>query len=246
MKTNYILFTFLASSMFGFSQISENTYYVPQAIELMPNQVLAAQDYFGSSSYITDALNPLNNNSKMGEPVDGSPLGFEGKDNTLIIHAKNDKYYKFQEGNYNGLNDKLVIELENGLFYEFNDSDIDFAMINNTKALKLKDKNNEMKYFFVLDQNEEFTILKRIKAKIIKGSISKMTKEKMENDRYFVYQDFYLLQNDKLEEIKLNNKTFRVLFKDNDKKMKNFIKDNNLSIKNEADFLKMLRYNKTL
>ncbi|MFC5196496.1 hypothetical protein ACFPH8_14235 [Bizionia hallyeonensis] len=243
MKTHLIIFL-LSICAVGFSQ--EGNYQIGPPIQLLPNQKLPAQDFFGSESFLNDALNANQSDPNSPNYVEGSPLGFEGEDNELVIHTMDDKYYKFNNGNYNGMSDKLVIKLEEGKFYEFNDKDIDFALINNIKVLKLKDEGDKMKYFFVLDQSNDFTILKRINAKIIAGSVSKMTKEKISNDKYFVYTDFYLLQNDKLDEIKLNNKTFKTLFKENEKQLKDFVNENDLSIKNEEDFLKMLRYNKTL
>ncbi|SFN99241.1 hypothetical protein SAMN04487989_10862 [Bizionia echini] len=246
MKTSVITLFFLSFSIIGYTQITESGYYSSSPSELLPNQTLAPQDFFGSESFLTDALNPVNLDPDSPDFVEGSPFGFEGDDNTLIIHTVDDKYYKFENGNYNGISDKMVVKLEEGRFYEFNDNDFDFALINNIKAIRLKDENNQMKYFFVLDESKEFTILKRINAKIIEGAVSKMTKEKISKDRYFVYHDFYILENDKIEEIKLNNKTFKTLFKENEKKLKMFVDENNLSIKNEEDFLKMLRYNKTL
>lgn len=246
MKTRLLLILFLSFGFLASSQISEGSYAIGPTPQLLPNQLLPAQSFFGSESFLNDALNPMDANPNAPEYVSGSPLGFEGNENTLVIHTKDDKYYKFNDGNYNGMSDKLVIELDTGRFYEFNDKDIDFALINNIKVLKLKDEKGEMKYFFVLDQSNDYTILKRIKAKIIEGPVNKMTKEKMEKDKYFVYQDFYLLQNDILEEIQLNNKTFKTIFKENDKQLREYVKKNDLSIKNEADFLKMLRYNKTL
>ncbi|OBX22395.1 MULTISPECIES: hypothetical protein [Bizionia] len=245
MKNRIILLLLCASSL-GFSQISEGSYAIGSTPQLMPNQLSPAQEYLGTNVYVNDALSQVNNNPNSPNYVEGSPLGFEGEANTLIIHTVDDKYYKFDNGNYNSMSDKLVIKLDVGKFYEFNDKDIVFALINNTKAIKLKDEDEKMKYFFVLDQNSEFTILKRIKAKIIKGNFSKMTKERISKDKYFVYHDFYLLQNDKLEEIKLNNKTFKMLFKDHEKQLKKYVEENELSIKNEQDFLQMLRYNKTL
>ncbi|OBX22396.1 MULTISPECIES: hypothetical protein [Bizionia] len=249
MKTRFFLFLLIFSA-YGYAQIapirSETTYAIAPTPDLMPNQLSPPQDYFGSNSQILDALNPHNNDPNSPNYVEGSPLGFEGEANTLVIHTVDDKYYKFDNGNYNGMSDKLVIKLDVGKFYEFNDNDIVFALINNKKVLKLKDEDNEMKYFFVLDESNEYTILKRIKAKIIKGNFSKMTKERISNDKYFVYNDFYLLQNDKLEEIKLNNKTFKMLFKDHGKQLKKYVEENELSIKDEQDFLQMLRYNKTL
>lgn len=243
MKTRFVILL-LSFSALSFSQ--ETNYPVGPPVDLLPNQKLPAQDYFGSESFLYDALNPIDNDPNSPNYVEGSPLGFEGEDNELVIHTVDDKYYKFINGNYNGMSDKMVVKLEEGKFYEFNDKDIDFALINNIKAIKLKDEHNKMKYFFVLDQSDEFTILKRIKAKIVKGAVSKMTKEKINSDKYFVYNDFYLLQNDKLEEINLNNRTFKTLFKENEKQLKNYVNENDLSIKNEEDFLKMLRYNKTL
>ncbi|WP_417197352.1 hypothetical protein [Bizionia sp.] len=245
MKNRFILLLLSVTSL-GFSQISEESYAIGASPQLMPKQLSPPQEFLGTNTYINDALSQMSNNPNSPDYVEGSPLGFEGEGNTLLIHTVDDKYYKFDNGNYNSMSDKLVVKLAEGRFYEFNDKDIVFALINNTKAIKLKDENDKMKYFFVLDQNSEYAILKRINGKIIKGSFSKMTKERISYDKYFVYNDFYLFQNDKLNEIKLNNKTFKMLFKDNGNQMKKYVEEHELSIKDEQDFLQMLRYNKTL
>ncbi|MGY0391846.1 hypothetical protein ACW5R3_04670 [Bizionia sp. KMM 8389] len=250
---NFKVLAVLVSLVFSINVVSqvvpmrsESTFTMGQSAELLPNQILPPQDYFGSLGYIEDTLNPINPNPNSIEYVSGSPFGFEGDANILIIHTSDDKYYKFNKGNYNASTDKLVVELENNMFYEFDDKNIKFALLNKIKTIKLTAENSESYYFFVIDESNDYSILKRIRCKITPGTVNKMTKEKESQDRYYVYDEFYIYQDGDLQEIKLNNKTFKLLFSENEKAVKKYMKDQDLSIKNEADFLKMLRYNKTL
>ncbi|WP_418510843.1 hypothetical protein [Corallibacter sp.] len=205
------------------------------------------------SNSFGETMNALNSRGSWLPPlgkrniVDGTPFAFEGSDNKVILYTKKGDAYKVPKGNYDAQRGVFVSSFTKDSTFVFNNRDVDYALINNKKMVRLSDAvNSNGKFYLVLAENQSTSIVKEFEAKIIPGAINPLTQEKTSNDRYYLSEDLLIYKDNELDKLKLNKRVISNLFSDKEKEIKAYIKEKDLNIKELSDFLKIYTHYNSL
>jgi len=186
----------------------------------------------------------VGNVEKSIKEISGSYHLFKGWNNHGLIYAKNNKYYKIRNVNFNIKNNVFEYKNEKDsiIGFDLNGSEI---TINSRKFKSYYFKTtNDNKIFEVIYENELFTLLKdyNSEVKIIKPEGYK----DFSKDKYIVHRAYYLIRDNKIEKFQLNKRNILKLLNINADAIKKYVKQNNLVFKKDRDLKKIFDYHNSL
>ncbi|MDB9712589.1 hypothetical protein OAA78_02765 [Flavobacteriaceae bacterium] len=172
---------------------------------------------------------------------------FESWSNTAVIHTLSDDKFLVKRINLNLKRNSFEAKL--------NDSDSIFSFtFNNIKKIVIN--NRTYKNFYYDDDNrvyemlydtDQYKLMKGFEVKLISGSANPMVNRP--NDRYVRGEEYFMMINGLINPIKLKKKSIYKLLKLNKlntSKLDMFIQSNSLSLKKDADVIKLLDYHSSI
>jgi len=175
--------------------------------------------------------------------IDGTVHLFESWNNTAVIHTISDDKFLVKRVNLN--------LKRNSFEAKMNDSDSIFSFtFNNIKKSLLNNKiyknfyyDDDNRVYEMLYDTDQYKFMKGFNVKLISGSANPMVNRP--NDRYVRGEEFFIMINGSISDVKLKKKSiYRLLNIDklSTSKLDMFIESNNLSLKKVDDIIKLLEY----
>ena len=178
--------------------------------------------------------------------IKGNVYLYENWNTVGVIVTSNDINLSIVGLNYDTKNNNFVAKVSEDSVYVFNNKDIKEVKINKNYFKPYKNnKDGSDKYYEVLAMSNDIEILNDNIKVVQKGKLNPIT-QVTEQDKYVNMPVYYLKMGDKINEIKLKNKSFSKHFGKKEKEIKSFINDKNLSLKDERNFQVILNYYNTL
>lgn len=166
--------------------------------------------------------------------VKGSPYLFDNWDNLATILSSEGLIFKVKNINYDTKSDRFVSKYSLDSIFEFNPNSI----------IKVRIKDNVFEYIESSNINSYYELIADAKGKQILKKSTKILKEGIRDpftnsvspSRYILKEKYYFKSNEiALIEIKLKNKPFSKLFKDESQLIKKIISKNKLNLKKDLD-----------
>ena len=175
--------------------------------------------------------------------IDGTIHLFESWNNTAVIHTISDDKFLVKRVNLN--------LKRNSFEAKMNDSDSIFSFtFNNIKKIVINNKiyknfyyDDDNRVYEMLYDTDQYKFMKGFNVKLISGSANPMVNRP--NDRYVRGEEFFIMINGSISDVKLKKKSiYRLLNIDklSTSKLDMFIESNNLSLKKVDDIIKLLEY----
>ena len=175
--------------------------------------------------------------------IDGTVHLFESWNNTAVIHTISDDKFLVKRVNLN--------LKRNSFEAKMNDSDSIFSFtFNNIKKIVINNKiyknfyyDDDNRVYEMLYDTDQYKFMKGFNVKLISGSANPMVNRP--NDRYVRGEEFFIMINGSISDVKLKKKSiYRLLNIDklSTSKLDTFIESNNLSLKKVDDIIKLLEY----
>ena len=175
--------------------------------------------------------------------IDGTVHLFESWNNTAVIHTISDDKFLVKRVNLN--------LKRNSFEAKMNDSDSIFSFtFNNIKKIVINNKtyknfyyDDDNRVYEMLYDTDQYKFMKGFNVKLISGSANPMVNRP--NDRYVRGEEFFIMINGSISDVKLKKKSiYRLLNIDklSTSKLDMFIESNNLSLKKVNDIIKLLEY----
>ena len=175
--------------------------------------------------------------------IDGTVHLFESWNNTAVIHTISDDRFLVKRVNLN--------LKRNSFEAKMNDSDSIFSFtFNNIKKIVINNKiyknfyyDDDNRVYEMLYDTDQYKFMKGFNVKLISGSANPMVNRP--NDRYVRGEEFFIMINGSISDVKLKKKSiYRLLNIDklSTSKLDMFIESNNLSLKKVDDIIKLLEY----
>ncbi|WP_209401975.1 hypothetical protein [Pseudozobellia sp. WGM2] len=194
------------------------------------------------SSY-TSGIWSQTSNSDAVYQVMGSPFLFEDWKTKSILVAKNNKKFKLSKVNYDAKLDQIVAKISNDSIFYFNPAGIEQVLINNRVFERYLDPELERNsYYEVIAAAENTKLLKRFTKVIKEGMVNPMTQKKQTRDSYILQEKYFVLDEGKVNELKLKRKRILKLFDEKATRVSEYIKENHLSVKDDKDLSKIFNY----
>ena len=192
---------------------------------------------FGTHAGIDTGLGFVNPKFK----TDGSAYYFENWDTEGIIYTKEKGSFKIKKVNINLYDNKLEAIYDESSVFTF-DSDNLMKIVINNKAFRLFTIDEELKIF------EQFykgaiSVYKHYSVLYSEASVNPMLNRSA--NKYIKKSKYYLYSDNKLTKIKLSKKSFSKLLqsdKISQKTILEYIEKSKLSLKKEADLIKILNF----
>ena len=175
--------------------------------------------------------------------IDGTVHLFESWNNTAVIHTISDDKFLVKRVNLN--------LKRNSFEAKMNDSDSIFSFtFNNIKKIVINNKiyknfyyDDDNRVYEMLYDTDQYKFMKGFNVKLISGSANPMVNRP--NDRYVRGEEFFIMINGSISDVKLKKKSiYRLLNIDklSTSKLDMFMESNNLSLKKVDDIIKLLEY----
>jgi uncharacterized protein YdeI (BOF family) len=228
MKKKIILLVQILCIFSSFAQEKEN--------DINPNLNVTRQG-FGEQAFLNMGVGFVNAKIK----TEGSAYYFDNWNTEGLIYTKDNKRYKIKKVNINLYDNTLEAIYDEGYVFTFNTSNLVKIVINKKifRVLTLDDELNIFELFF----NNRLSIYRYNSVSYYKNSQNPMVNRKV--NEYISKEKYYLYDKGRLTKIKLSNKYFSKLFQSetiSQEFILDFIKKNKLSLKKEADLIKVLNF----
>ena len=233
MRNLFLFFAFLFSISISFAQTSSVESGGSQAMENYAQLAAGNGASYGNSMMF---YNPK-------RYIDGTIHLFESWNNTAVIHTISDDKFLVKRVNLN--------LKRNSFEAKMNDSDSIFSFtFNNIKKIVINNKtyknfyyDDDNRVYEMLYDTDQYKFMKGFNVKLISGSANPMVNRP--NDRYVRGEEFFIMINGSISDVKLKKKSiYRLLNIDklSTSKLDMFIESNNLSLKKVDDIIKLLEY----
>ncbi|MET2985754.1 hypothetical protein [Aureibaculum conchae] len=181
---------------------------------------------------------------KTPKEISGSYHLFKGWNNHGLIHAKNDKYYKIKNINFNIKNNffEYKNDKDSIVGFDLNGSEI---LVNSKRFKSFHfNKTNDDKIFEIIWDNDLFILLKDYSTEVKK--IKPEGYKDFSSDKYIVRKTYYLIKDNKIGKFKLSKKNVLGLLKLNSESIEKYVKQNKLSYKKDKDLKIIFDYYNSL
>jgi len=224
MKKNYLILLLLLC--FSFSSIGQ----------------LSGTDYGKNFANLMNTINPE-------QEMDGTPYLFDEWADGIVVF-RDEKGGQFDQIKIDLMNNQLEIMYMNSEkvlpYYEFSKDKLNHPNTHpNTffqvaSRFKYKDKRLEG-YAKITPIGEDFKIIEVYTIRIIQSSMNAKIVGAKHRKRYVKDTKLFIEKKGKVHRVKKKKNFFKLLSR-KQKKLKTYIEDNNLSIKKEADLVKIIEY----
>lgn len=228
MKYIYILLVQILCIFSSFAQEKEN--------DINPNLNVTRQG-FGEQAFLNMGVGFVNAKTK----TEGSAYYFNNWNTEGLIYTKDNKRYKIKKVNINLYDNTLEAIYDEGYVFTFNTNNL-VKIVINKKVFRVLTLDNELN-IFELFFNNRLSIYRYNSVSYYKNSRNPMVNRKV--NEYINKEKYYLYDAGSLTKIKLSNKYFSKLFQSETMSQEfilDFIKKNKLSLKKEADLIKVLNF----
>ena len=175
--------------------------------------------------------------------IDGTVHLFESWNNTAVIHTISDDKFLVKRVNLNLKRNSFEAKMnESDSIFSFTFNNIKKIVINN-KIYKNFYYDDDNRVYEMLYDTDQYKFMKGFNVKLISGSANPMVNRP--NDRYVRGEEFFIMINGSISDVKLKKKSiYRLLNIDklSTSKLDMFIESNNLSLKKVDDIIKLLEY----
>lgn len=197
-------------------------------------QNLPATDIVNESGFITSKSIDEN-------PIKGSVLLSDNWVSDAVVKTIEGNTYLPEAINYNVELATFVIKIAEDSLFTLDKTKV--------KSIEFKSKSFEIlndKYYENLSKGK-LNVYKEYYLSLKKGAIDPISKSKISDDKYVIKSNYFLRENDNLEEIRVSKKNVLKLFsKDKVNEVKKFIKTNKLGVKEDEDLRQILEYYNSL
>ena len=228
MKKKTILFLQILCIFSSFAQEKDN--------DINPNLNVTRQG-FGEQAFLNMGVGFVNAKAK----TEGSAYYFDNWNTEGLIYTKDNKRYKIKKVNINLYDNTLEAIYDEGYVFTFNTNNL-VKIVINKKVFRVLTLDNELN-IFELFFNNRLSIYRYNSVSYYKNSRNPMVNRK--DNEYINKEKYYLYDAGSLTKIKLSNKYFSKLFQSetiSQEFIMEFIKKNKLSLKKEADLIKVLNF----
>ncbi len=247
MKKVFILFTFIIcvnGSAQTFLEAYESTRQIQPSeftSSLSGTDALTFKGSFNNWSRIMGVLYQFDDIDLLKRGHKGSVFLFDEWNNEAIINV-GEKRYRISKINFHIESGTFMSRFEGDSTFVFNNVDIDKVNINKKTYKKYYNSNESKdKFYEVIHENKNFSIIKEYSLSIIEGSPNPMVNRRLSeikrNENYYVFKMGSILP------FKLKEKSVLGLVKKEQiKSLKVNAEKNNLSFKKEADIDVILKH----
>ncbi|MGK0421424.1 MAG: hypothetical protein ACJAVE_001284 [Polaribacter sp.] len=228
MKKKTILLLQILCIFSSFAQEKDN--------DINPNLNVTRQG-FGEQAFLNMGVGFVNAKAK----TEGSAYYFDNWNTEGLIYTKDNKRYKIKKVNINLYDNTLEAIYDEGYVFTFNTNNL-VKIVINKKVFRVLTLDNELN-IFELFFNNRLSIYRYNSVSYYKNSRNPMVNRK--DNEYINKEKYYLYDAGSLTKIKLSNKYFSKLFQSetiSQEFIMEFIKKNKLSLKKEADLIKVLNF----
>ena len=228
MKKKTILLLQILCIFSSFAQEKDN--------DINPNLNVTRQG-FGEQAFLNMGVGFVNAKAK----TEGSAYYFDNWNTEGLIYTKDNKRYKIKKVNINLYDNTLEAIYDEGYVFTFNTNNL-VKIVINKKVFRVLTLDNELN-IFELFFNNRLSIYRYNSVSYYKNSRNPMVNRK--DNEYINKVKYYLYDAGSLTKIKLSNKYFSKLFQSetiSQEFIMEFIKKNKLSLKKEADLIKVLNF----
>tara|TARA_B110000902_G_scaffold241264_1_gene291433 strand:+ start:184 stop:879 length:696 start_codon:yes stop_codon:yes gene_type:complete len=228
MKKKTILLLQILCIFSSFAQEKDN--------DINPNLNVTRQG-FGEQAFLNMGVGFVNAKAK----TEGSAYYFDNWNTEGLIYTKDNKRYKIKKVNINLYDNTLEAIYDEGYVFTFNTNNL-VKIVINKKVFRVLTLDNELN-IFELFFNNRLSIYRYNSVSYYKNSRNPMVNRKV--NEYINKEKYYLYDAGSLTKIKLSNKYFSKLFQSetiSQEFIMEFIKKNKLSLKKEADLIKVLNF----
>jgi|TARA_B110000240_G_scaffold67795_1_gene77230 uncharacterized protein YdeI (BOF family) len=228
MKKRTILLLQILCIFSSFAQEKDN--------DINPNLNVTRQG-FGEQAFLNMGVGFVNAKAK----TEGSAYYFDNWNTEGLIYTKDNKRYKIKKVNINLYDNTLEAIYDEGYVFTFNTNNL-VKIVINKKVFRVLTLDNELN-IFELFFNNRLSIYRYNSVSYYKNSRNPMVNRK--DNEYINKEKYYLYDAGSLTKIKLSNKYFSKLFQSetiSQEFIMEFIKKNKLSLKKEADLIKVLNF----
>ena len=170
--------------------------------------------------------------------VKGSPYLFDNWINFATIYSSEGKMFRVRNINYDTKTDRFVAKVSLDSVYEFDSQYLKKIRLNN-KVFTFIQSANINSYFELIVNAKGKQILKKSRKIIKEGKRDPFTNA-TSADYYVLKEKYFFRSNEEsIKELKLKKKSFLKLFGDESYLVKKIISKNNLSLKKDADLVKI-------
>lgn len=173
--------------------------------------------------------------------TEGTPYYFEDWDTEGIIYTKKDGRFKIEKVNINLYDNTLEAIYDENKVFTFDSNNL-VRIVIDKKVFRVFEIDGKVKIYELLFK-DDFSIYKYHSISYAKKEVNPMlnrnTNKYIRKNKYYIYKD------KKLSKLKLSKKTFAKQFKTdtlNEEGILDFIKQNKISLKDENDFIKALKF----
>jgi hypothetical protein len=193
-------------------------------------QNLPATDIVNESGFIASK-------SAKENPITGSVLLSDNWVSDAVVKTIEGNTYLPKAINYNVELATFVIKIAEDSLFTLDKTKV--------KSIQFKSKSFEIlndKYYENLSKGK-LNLYKEYYLSLKKGAIDPISKSKISDDKYVIKSKYYINENDSLKELKISKKQIlKLCTKDKVNAVKKFIKENKLSVKEDDDLRKILKY----
>lgn len=155
--------------------------------------------------------------------------------------SKTEKTYKIKGINYNIEEDSFQIKISTDSVFTLDRNYIKTIEIDNSIFTQLDTVINSNGFYEVLFLGKEVSLLKKHNVRLILGNLNPLDGS-IEANRYHKQVKYYIKKDNSLMRIKTKKKYLLSLFKGQEKTINTFIKSESLSVKDQKDLIKTLKY----
>ena len=173
--------------------------------------------------------------------TDGSAYYFEDWNTEGIVYTKKNGSFRIEKVNINLYDNNLEAIYDENSIFTF-DSDNIIKIQINSKIFRPLIVDDELKIFEIVF-NDTFSVYKHYSVLYSEASVNPMHNRK--TNKYIKKAKYYLFQDDKLTPMKLSKKAFSKLFQSEEvtqESILKYIKKSKLSLRKEADLIKVLNF----
>ncbi len=173
--------------------------------------------------------------------TDGSAYYFDTWDTEGIIYTKDNGSFKIKKVNINLYDNTLEAIYDENSVFTFDSGNL-MKIIINKKAFRLFEIDGEMKIFEQIFRNN-FSVYKEYDMLFSEASVNPM--HNRSSNKYIKKEKYYLYSDKQLKKMKLSKKSFSKLFQSDNVSQQSileYIEKSKLSLKHEADLMKVLNF----
>lgn len=177
--------------------------------------------------------------------ITGTNYLFKNFEGIYSITNKAGNSFKMSNLNYNLSSGTLETKISKDSVFQYDLNEIDYVVAGNKNYKNVR--GTELSGLVLeIFKGKNFDIYKKIEISVLEGTISPLTQEKIQQDRYVQSYTYCTKTKDIIEKIKLNKSAILKLTKDKQAQVKEYAKTNNLDFSNETDVNIILKYYEAL